>query len=78
MFELGQFHLQLALMGTGALGEDVEDQSGAIEHAAFQRTLEVTLLTGGQSVIEDDQFDLASLHKVAKFFDLAAADQELG
>ncbi len=78
MFELRQFDLQLALVGTRPLGEDVQNQAGAIEHTAFERALEVALLAGGQRVIEDHQLGLAFLDEVMQLLDLAAADQELG
>ncbi|MNO87938.1 hypothetical protein D3C76_793720 [compost metagenome] len=78
MFELGQLHLQLALVGTGALGEDVQDQPGAVQNTAFERALQVTLLAGREGVIEDDQLDLLGADQVVEFLDLAAADQVLG
>ena len=46
VFELRQFDLQLALVGTRPLGEDVQNQAGAIKHTAFERTLEVALRLG--------------------------------
>src|SRR5690606_9156253 len=58
VIELGQFDLQLALMGTSALGEDVENQTGTVKHPALEGALEVALLAGREGVIEDDQFSL--------------------
>src|SRR5690606_22251572 len=78
VFQLSQFDLQLAFMGAGALREDIKNQTGSIEHAAFERTLEVALLAGCQGVVENDQLDLVVLDEIMQLFDLAAADQILG
>ena len=43
-FELRQFHLQLAFAGPRVPGKDVEDELGAIEHAAGKRSFEVAQL----------------------------------
>ena len=44
--ELGQLDLQLALRGARPLGEDVEDERGAIDHLDAERLGEVALLDG--------------------------------
>src|SRR5690606_4056514 len=76
MIELGQLDLQLALVGTGALGEDIQNQTGTVDHPALQFALQVTLLAGGQHVVEDDQVALPRLDQSTQLIHLAAADQE--
>ncbi len=44
VLELREFDLQFALVRARALGEDVEDQSGAIDHAALRELFEVAFL----------------------------------
>ena len=44
MAQLGQLHLQLALEGARPLGEDVKDQTGAVQHATLEVALKITLL----------------------------------
>jgi len=44
VFQLRQFHFQLALMALGTLREDVEDQPAAIQHAFAGELLQVALL----------------------------------
>ena len=78
MLELGQFHLQLTLVALGALGEDVEDQAGAVQHADIEALFQVALLGGGQRMIEDDDFELVVLHGQADLIRLAAADEVSG
>ncbi len=65
-------------MGTGALGENIEDQAGTVDHATLENTFEVTFLTGREDVIEDHQIGLFGVDQVAQFLDLAAANQEFG
>ncbi|MNF58916.1 hypothetical protein D3C84_404930 [compost metagenome] len=78
VIELGQFDLQLAFMGTGALGEDIEDQTGTVEHPTLEGALEVALLAGCEGVIEDDQFGLFGHDQVVQLVDFATTDQVLG
>jgi hypothetical protein len=53
--ELRQFHLQLSFAGSGAAGEDVENELRSIDDAAIQFSFEVPLLRRREFVIEDDQ-----------------------
>jgi hypothetical protein len=55
VLELGQFDLEAALAGAGVLGEDVEDEGGAVEDFDVERLFEVALLGRGELVVEDDR-----------------------
>ncbi len=46
VLELREFHLELALVTLGALGEDVEDQTRAVDDRTAERLLEIALLRG--------------------------------
>ena len=63
--QLRELDLQLAFEAARALREDVEDQPGAIEHAALRALLEVALLARRQRVIEQ--------HHVGAMLERAAA-----
>ncbi|MNN21582.1 hypothetical protein D3C81_1349110 [compost metagenome] len=65
VLELGQFDLQLAFMGTRPLGEDIEDQPGAIKHATLEDALEVAFLARREGVIENHQIYLFGVDQVA-------------
>jgi hypothetical protein len=52
---LGQFDLQLAFVRTRALGEDIEDQTGAVDDTALGVLLEVALLHGTQRMVDENQ-----------------------
>jgi hypothetical protein len=78
MLQLRQLDLDLALVALGALGEDVQDQAGAIEHARLQHALKVALLGGRQCVVEDDEFELEVGHGIGDFLRLAGTDEKSG
>jgi len=77
ILQLRELHLQLAFMATGALRKNIEDKTGAIDHAAIKRLLQIALLRRCQSVIENDEFDVVRLTRETQFFGLAAADEHL-
>src|SRR5690606_32463740 len=70
--------LQLAFVSPRALREDIQNQAGAIEHAALEGALQVALLTRREGMVEDDQIGFFSLDLVAQRLDLAAANEVLG
>ena len=49
--ELGQLDLELALHGARALGEDVEDERGAVDDLEAERAAEVALLDGRERIV---------------------------
>ena len=78
MLHLGKFDLQLALVGARALGEDVEDESRAVNHPPVQALLQVALLGGTQPVIDEHDLGAARVEQLAEFLELASADQVAG
>ena len=76
MLELRELHLQLAFESAGPLGEDVQNERDAIEHAAFELGLQVALLGRRERVIEDHDFGVVVDDPLANFVQLAAADEE--
>ena len=55
VFELRELDLELALGATGVLGEDVENQLGAIDDARLERVLERALLRWAQLVVDEQR-----------------------
>jgi hypothetical protein len=78
MLQLREFNLQLTFMGPGALGENVQYDPGAINHPAFQRPLQVPLLGGTQSVIEQHHVSLGAFDSLTDLIQLAFTDKETG
>ena len=64
---LGQLHLQLAFEGAGALGEDVQDEAGAIQHPAAQELLQVAFLAGAEGVVDQHQIGAERLDALRHF-----------
>ena len=76
MLQLRQLHLQAALVGACPLGEDIQDQPGAVEHAAFHRALQVALLAGAQTMVEQHHVSLVLAHQVRQLLGLAGTDEQ--
>ncbi len=76
--QLGQFHLQFAFVGLGPLGEDIEDQRGAVEHPALAGFFDVAFLDGRQRLADQDEIGRTVLDPRSQFLDLAAADVKTG
>ena len=72
--ELGQLDLGLALRRLRVLGEDVEDQRGAVDDLDLEAVLEVPQLAGLELAVADDGVGAGGLHDLLESVDLAAAD----
>ena len=58
------------------MGEDVEDQAGAIEDPALEVPLQVAFLGRREGMGKDHQLRLTALHQQLELIGLAAADEE--
>ena len=56
--QLGKFHLQLALFAAGPLGEDIQDQRGAVNHPYTTGLFQVADLGGGQLPVKHQQVNV--------------------
>ena len=52
--QLREFDLQLTFTGTGAPGEDIENDLRPVDHLALENPLEIPLLGRGEIAIDDD------------------------
>ncbi len=78
VLKLGELDLKAALAGVSALGEDIEDELGAVEDLAGGEFFQVAPLGGGELVIEDDRGDLLDAALLGDVLGLALADIEGG
>lgn len=78
MLQLSQLHLQLALMGSGSLRKDIENQAGTIQHATLYLAFKIAFLGGAEGMIEDHQLGLMLLHQCAELCNLAGTEKEFG
>ena len=60
--ELRELDLGLALLGLRVLGEDVEDQPGAVDRLDLELVLEVAQLAGREVAVEDHRVGAGGLH----------------
>ena len=77
VLELRQLDLELALARARALPEDLQDQLGAVEHAAAELPFEVALLGAGQLMVEDHARGVERARGLADLAHLAAAGEVL-
>src|SRR6185437_10723429 len=73
VLELRELHLHLGLARSRARREDIEDELGAVHHAAADRVLDVLALRRRQLVVEDDERRAVFLYAIAQLVDLAGA-----
>ena len=71
---MGEFDLELAFPGAGALREDLEDEGGPIQDLAPERLLQVPGLRAGEFVVEDHGVDAEFLAARGEFRGLAGSD----
>ena len=73
--KLRQLHLQPALPGACAGGENVKNDLRAVDHAAAEFPLQITGLDRAQLPVDHDQVDLELLARRGDLTHLAAADE---
>ncbi len=61
IFELRELHLQLAFVAARPLGEDIEDQLAAVNHANFESIFQIALLRRRKIFIDDHQIGMQIL-----------------
>ncbi len=74
VLQLGELDLELSLGADGVLGEDVEDQLGAVDHARLERVLERPLLWRAELVVDDQHFRVRVAVRLLQLFELPLAD----
>ncbi len=78
IFKLRQLHLIPPFPRFGPLGENVQNQLGAVDHLARHDPLQVIQLGRGQLLIEDDQIGSRVLRLPGDLFRFSPADQPGG
>ena len=74
VLQLRQLHLELALGRRGVVGEDVEDDCGAVDHRRAECLLEVALLARQQLVVHGDHVRVGGPDRRLQLAQLALAE----
>jgi hypothetical protein len=64
---LGEFDGQSRLVGSGVVGENIEDQLGAVDDFGFDCFFEVASLSWTEVIIEDDDIGIVEFDELFKF-----------
>ena len=75
---LGELDLEASFARLGALGEDIDDEGGAVDDLHVGRLLDDALLRGGELVVEDDDLGAAVAGRLRDLFQLAASEIGVG
>jgi len=78
VLELCELNLELALGRVGVVGEDVEDDRGAVDHRHAERLLEVALLARQELVVAGDQVGVRLRDRSLQRRELALAEVAVG
>ena len=73
---LRQLDLEHALPARRMLGEDVQDQSGPVDHIDVKPLIQIALLGRRQLVVEDDDIDVHRRDVGRDLRDLASAEKQ--
>src|SRR6202034_2665008 len=72
------FDLKLAFEGARALGEDIEDELAAVDHAQLQFIFEITGLSGAEGIVENRERRAFASGHLADLDSFALADKGAG
>ena len=75
IFQLRQFHLQLAFAGFRMPRKNVEDELRAVNHPLVQDALDIALLGRREIVVKQNQVGIGRSRRSGNLLQLAAADQ---
>jgi len=78
VFHLRQLNLQFALVGSGALRKDIEDQACPIYHASVKGLFEIALLSGTEAMVNKNDLGAGVAQQLAQLLDLADTNQKTG
>jgi len=78
VLELGELDLKFAFFGAGPLGENVQDERGAVQDLAVEYFFEVATLSGREFVVEDNSVDVLFATVPSELVGFAGADECAG
>jgi hypothetical protein len=78
VFKLSQLYLQLTLVRACALRKNIENDSRAIQHTTLEFTLNISLLSGAQCMIEKHNVCLMQRDCIPDFLELSFSYEQPG
>jgi hypothetical protein len=75
IFEMSEVNLQTPLFRPRATSENLEYQTGAVEHLGLELALQIPLLNRGKLMVNDDELRARLGHDIRQILDLARTDQ---
>ncbi len=75
---LRKLHLQLTLAGPGPLGENIQNEAGAVKHLDAQFLRQNAHLGRRQLIVEDGEVAVVGFDQLLEFLDLAVAEEGSG
>jgi len=76
--QLRYFDLQLTLRRPGALGEDIEDKLGAVNHSQPEFLFEIARLHGAERIVKNGEGSTPLMRHFADIGGLTAPDESTG
>jgi hypothetical protein len=76
MLQLSKLDLNLTLVTLGTLGKDIENEASAVDHTHFQVALQIALLCGRQSMIEDHKLSTEIGQSLGNFIGFARTNEK--
>ena len=78
ILQLGKLHLQLAFVGVGAAGKNIQYQPGAVDNTGLQRPFEVSFLHWRNGGVDHHQLGPVVFHRCCYLLDLAGTEKSGG
>ena len=78
MLELSEFDLEFTFVGTGSLGENIQNQTGTVENATLKFALNISLLAWRQRMVKQYQLAVVVLQSLTNFRELSRPNERSG
>jgi hypothetical protein len=75
MLKLGQFDLEFALFGAGALRENIQNQGSSIQDLAIEHPFQIATLRRRKLIVKDNGVDIVLAAMSRKLVRFAGADE---
>jgi len=78
VLELSEFDLEFTFVGTGSLGKNIQNQTGAVKNATLEFALNISLLAWRQRMVKQHQLAVVVLQGLTNFRELSRPHERSG